>query len=114
VNPRKGDDLYSQAVLSRLGRGADAARSIASIQEQLGWTRRQVELALRALRMEGWPIGSGSRGVWIADAKELDATITSLHRRLVSQYLTLRKQRELRAQMRARLIEQTTLFGDAA
>jgi biotin operon repressor len=109
------NDVAAQVVFANLGRGADAARSIASIQDQLGWTRRQVELALRALRMEGWPIGSGSsRGVWLADAKELDTTIASLHRRLVSQYLTLRKQRELRAQMRARLIQQTTLFGDAA
>jgi hypothetical protein len=108
------DDMAAQALLSRLGRGADAARPIGSFQEELGWTRRQVELALRALRLDGWPIGSSGRGVWIADAVELDATIASLHRRLVSQYLTLRKQRELRAQMRARLIEQTTLPWNTA
>lgn len=105
----RGNDMAAQTVLRALGRGADHARPIGEYAESLGWTRRQVELALRTLRLEGWPIGSSGSGVWLADAKELDATIASLHRRLVSQYLTLRKQRELRAQMRARLIEQMTM-----
>jgi hypothetical protein len=107
--------MAAQTVLAALGRGADAARPISVFAENLQWTRRQVELALRALRLDGWPIGSSGRGVWLADAAELDATIASLQRRLVSQYKTLRKQRELRAQMRARLLQQTTLpWTDAA
>lgn len=113
ASDRRRDDLAAQVLLGRLGRGADHAVTIGAFAERLGWTRRKVEIALRTLRLDGWPVGADSRGVWLADAKELDATIASLQRRLVSQYKTLRKQRELRAQMQARLIQQTSLW-DAA
>lgn len=60
---RPRDDMAAQAVLSRLGRGRDAARSIGAIQDELGWTRRQVELAIQALRMDGQPVASGGEGI---------------------------------------------------
>jgi biotin operon repressor len=104
----QGDDTRAQTVLAVLSRGQDRARSYSDIAEGLGWTRRSVELQVRALRLEGWAIASSGRGVWLADPVELDATIASLHRRIITQYVTLRRLRQQRQRMN---VEQTTLWA---
>lgn len=111
---RQGDDLAAQAVLARLGHGSDAARSIGDIAEELRWTRRQVELAVQSLRMQGFPVASGRDGVWIGDAQDMEQTYRYLRGRIASQSVTAWAVRSTLRRMRAVEVKQTTLFGEAA
>ena len=107
------DDFAVQAVLSRLGHGADAARSIGEVQEELGWTRRQVELAVQQLRLDGHPVASGAAGVWLGDVADMEATYRYLRGRIESQAITAWAVRATLRQMRAAQVDQLQLF-DAA
>lgn len=81
--------MAAQTVLAVLGRGADNARSLGAIAEQLGWSRRVVEKAVQALRLDGKAVASGSDGIWLTDAAaELDATHHMLVSRLQAQAAT--------------------------
>jgi biotin operon repressor len=96
---RQRNDLPAQAVLARLGWGHDHARSLSAIAEQMKAPRRAVELAVHALRLDGFPVCSDGSGVWLGDRADLAATIASLQRRLRQQYLTLRALRRARDRM---------------
>lgn len=96
---RVSDDMDAQTVLYHLGRGADHAVLLGDLAETLNWKRRRVEIACRALRLDGWPLASSGKGMYLADLPELDRTIASLQRRLAAQYLTLRKLRKSRDQL---------------
>lgn len=107
-------DFATQAVLARLGRGADQARSLAAIAEQLNAPRREVEQAVQSLRVSGFAVCSGSEGVWIGDSADIAATLHSLRGRMVSQYQTyLALRKTLR---RMEVTQQLPLFkeGEAA
>jgi hypothetical protein len=60
---------------------------------------RQLQEAVPALRAVGAPVCSGSAGVWLGDRADLDATLASLRRRLVSQYGTFLALRRTRRAM---------------
>ena len=62
---RQGDDMAAQAVLSRLGRGLDAAKTKAALADELGWTEREVKRAVRDLRLEGWLVLAGNEGYYL-------------------------------------------------
>ena len=104
--------LDGRRLLSVLGRGHDKAQTMGELQDITGWGTRRIYHATRALRLAGEPLCSGSDGYWISDDADMDTTIASLHRRLVSQYLTLRELRRTRRAMGD--YQQTTLWTDAA
>ena len=62
---RETDDMAAQSLLSRLGRGLDAAKTKAELADELGWTERQVKLAVRDLRLGGWLVLAGNDGYWL-------------------------------------------------
>lgn len=110
---RLESDFEAQAVLSRLGSGRDAAQTLGSLQETLGWPRRAVEAAVQSLRLHGFPVCSDGSGVWIGDLADVDATIRSLRGRMRNQYQTYKALRETRGRMFATEIKQLT-WTDAA
>ncbi len=69
-------------------------RTKRDLAESLGTTTREIELAIRALRLEGQPILSNGDGYWMArDAAELAQCVARLRRRAVEQLLTVRAMR---------------------
>lgn len=108
------DDFATQAVLARIGWGRDHADSISAIAEALQTSRRSVELAVRALRLDGKPIASAGDGVWLTtDPAELIATFESLRGRVRSQMVTAWAVRQTARRMRAAATYQETLFPAA-
>lgn len=105
-------DFEAQAVLARLGRGRDAAQTIGTLQEALGWARRPVEAAIQSLRLHGFPVASDGSGVWLGDRADLEQTIASLRGRLRHQYATVRAMQNTARRMAP--VEQTTLGFDRA
>jgi biotin operon repressor len=100
-----------------LPRGRDNAVSMSEMAEKLSLGRRQVELAIQALRLDGIPVASGSDGVWIGDVNDMAATAHILRGRLISQYRTLRAVRGTTARLRAAQYQQTSIpwsVSDAA
>ena len=74
--------------------GRDRAVTIGALAELAGTSRRAVELAKDALIDDGAPVASGPEGIWLSEsAGELESVIESGRRRLVSQYLRLRRLR---------------------
>lgn len=82
-------DFAAQAVLARLGWGRDNAYTIGSLSEAMGWPRRAVEQAITDLRLQGKAVASGSEGVWIGTAEDMQATAAMLTHRLSIQRKTL-------------------------
>ncbi len=69
-------------------------RTKRDLAESLGTTTRDVELEIRALRLEGQPILSNGDGYSMArDAAELAQCVERLRRRAVEQFLTVRAMR---------------------
>ena len=58
-----------------------------------------VPCSVESLRLDGWPICSDGSGVWLGDRADLDATLASLRRRLVTQYQTFLALRRTRRAM---------------
>lgn len=82
------------------------------LAQRLGVPVREVQEAIQRLRVGGEPICSGDAGVWLArDADELAASNRRLHRRLVSQYASLRAQRHAERRMRAAERRDLTLWS---
>lgn len=106
-------DFEAQTVLRVLGRGADHARSIGAIAEELGWTRRQVEQAIQQLRLDGQAVASGALGIWLGDASDLEATFRYLRGRIVSQSVTAWAVRQTMRRMRAAQVHQEQLWPAA-
>ena len=66
----------------------------------LNCSEREVELAIRELRLGGAPIASGANGYWLAERPdELDGTIAQMYHRLREQGRTLAALRRTRARM---------------
>ena len=86
-------------VYGRLYLGADRAVTLGALAEKMGTSRRVVERALQELREQGAPVCSDGSGVWLGDRADLDATLASLRRRLVSQYGTFLALRRTRRAM---------------
>ena len=57
-------------MLSHIGKGRDAARSIGSLCEATGRARRAVERDLEALVLSGVPLVASDRGVYIASSPQ--------------------------------------------
>lgn len=111
---RQPDDMAAQAVLARLGWGADNALTIGDIAEGLNWPRRAVEQAIQQLRLDGKAVASGSAGVWLTtDAMEMWATYSGLRHRVRSQLITANAVRRTARRMRAGTYYQETLFPAA-
>jgi biotin operon repressor len=72
-----------------LGSGRDNAEPIGALAERLKLTRRQVEQAVQALRVDGVPVASGAEGIWLGDSADMAATAAMLLDRLRSQRVTL-------------------------
>ena len=72
-------------MLSHIGKGRDAARSIGSLCEATGRARRAVERDLEALVLSGVPLVASDRGVYIATSpQEARAYAQSLRGRIVA------------------------------
>ncbi len=72
----------------------DTPQTKRALADALGTTTRDVELAIRALRLEGHPILSNGDGYWMArDSAELAQCVKRLQRRAVEQFLTVRAMR---------------------
>ena len=79
------------------------ARTIGSLSESLKVSRREIEAAVQAARLNGVPIVSGSEGLWISDSpEEVARAAESLRKRLVTQYATVRALRATARRMAAR------------
>lgn len=109
----QGDDTARQLVLAQLGWGRDNALPLSAIAERLGWSRRAVEQAVQALRIDGKAVASGSEGVWLGDAADMAATYAYLRGRIVSQSVTAWAVRSTLRRMRAAEVQQLPMF-DAA
>jgi hypothetical protein len=59
-------------LLAHLGNSEAAAKSIGTIAESAGVTRREVEQAVQDARLAGVPVVSSSKGLWLGtDAEAL-------------------------------------------
>lgn len=73
-------------------------------------SRREVEKAVELARVEGLPICSGPRGVWVtSDADELLENYRRLRRRALRQLVNLRQMQRTAAALRG--VEQTSLWA---
>lgn len=81
-----------------LSYGVANARTKKHLAEATGYTPREIEEAIRQMRLSGLLIASGPLGYWMASPDEMAQTIASLQGRLVSQYRTIRA---LRGALRA-------------
>ena len=83
--------------------GRDHARTIGSLSESLNVSRREIEAAVQAARLDGIPVVSGSEGLWISDSpEEVARAAESLRKRLVTQYATVRALRATARRMAVR------------
>lgn len=94
--------------------GRDHAITYGELAERLNIPRRSVEEAIRQMRLSGYPIITGSEGVWLSDdADEVFAAAQALSRRLVTQYRTVRAIRATARRMRVRECAQEELWPAA-
>ena len=101
--------MAAQAVLSRLGRGLDAAKTKAALADELGWTERAVKRAVRDLRLDGWLVLSGNTGYYLEGNP--DAWLNRQRSQLISMYATYRAVRATYRRQRAVDYHQEVLFG---
>ena len=88
------------------------ARTIGSLSESLKVSRREIEAAVQAARLNGVPIVSGSEGLWIAStAQEALEAAQALRRRAITQLVTARALRAAGKRMAA--VRQRTLWEAA-
>lgn len=93
---------WSDMVAVRLGFGADKAVTIGRLAEDMGIPRRMVEQAVTDLRLQGRPVASDGRGVWLSDsAKEMADQAQRLRERALHQLLTARAVRATARRMAA-------------
>lgn len=60
------------------------------LAEKLGWTTRDVELAIQQARLDGAPICSTTDGYWLGTPEEVAACARRLRHRAITQLLTAR------------------------
>ena len=105
---RETDDMAAQSLLSRLGRGLDAAKTKAELADELGWTERQVKLAVRDLRLGGYLVLAGNDGYWLDGSPE--AWIRRQKSQIAAMQATLNA---VEGNYRRSQVKQTTLWGVA-
>ena len=89
-------------LLDHLRRGRDGARSLSELAEATNLPRRLIERTIHELRADGYPICSGSDGIWIAErAADIDATLAQLDSRLRAQFATRGALRRARRRLAA-------------
>jgi len=81
-----------------LSHGKHNARTKAQLASATAYPAREIEEAIRQMRLAGLLIASGPEGYWMGDPAEIEATIASLRGRVITQYRTIRT---LRAALRA-------------
>jgi len=82
---------WADVLLTRLGRGADAARTLSGLAEDLGCPRRAVEAAIQELRLRGWLVMTGGFGAYLTfDPTEGRTMYRRLRSRYVNQAVTAR------------------------
>lgn len=94
----------------------DRPRTIGALAELLHWPRRMVEQAITDLRLQGKPVCSDGRGVWIATtAEEMAGQAQRLRERAIHQLLTARAVRQTARRMAAAeaKVQQTTIWEAA-
>jgi biotin operon repressor len=66
-------------------------RTKAELAERTGWTKRDVELAIQAARLDGAPIASSQDGYWLTlSPQTIRECAERLRHRIRSQYRTWR------------------------
>lgn len=106
---RQRDDMAVQALLSRLGRGLDAAKTKAALADELGWTERAVKAVVRDARLDGWLILAGNDGYWLeGNPSEWLARQRS---QIIAMSLTYRAVRNTWRRQQAAAVKQTTLWA---
>lgn len=108
---RQTDDIAVQALLSRLGRGLDHARTKAELADELGWTERAVKQAVRDLRLAGWLVLAGNDGYWLEGDPE--AWLRRQRSQIIAMSATYRSVRATWRRQQAAAVQQQTLFGAA-
>jgi hypothetical protein len=104
-------------LLTLIGASAAEARTIGHIAEHAGVSRREVEAAIQAARLDGHPIVSGDRGVHLAQsAQEARSAANALRRRYITQAIVARAMRRAARRMAAAeaQLEQLPLFEEEA
>lgn len=104
--------MAAQAVLARLGRGLDAARTKAALADELGWTERAVKRAVRDLRLAGWLVLSGNDGYYLEGNPE--AWLRRQRSQIIAMSITYRRVRSTWRRQQAAAVQQLPLFGEAA
>jgi hypothetical protein len=75
---------WADLVKVRLGYGRDRARTIGSLQETLGVSRRIIEKAIEQLRLEGCEVCTGPDGAYLSlDSAELYQHAQALRSRAI-------------------------------
>ena len=77
-------------LLAHLGNSEAAAKSIGTIAESAGATRREVEQAVQDARLSGLPIVSSSKGLWLGTDAEALAWCERAHARAIHQLETVK------------------------
>lgn len=96
-------------VLAAIGHGSANARRKTDLARSVGWSTREVELAIQAARLDGHAICSDERGYWFGTASEVQACADRLRRRAGNQLLTARAMRRA-----AKRLEAPPTLWDAA
>ena len=95
-------------IRQHLGTGRDAAITYGGLTERTGMVRRELEEAVRLARLDGEPIISGDKGLWLAEsAAEALEMAERLRGRALNQLLTSRAMRATGRRMQD--VQQTTL-----
>lgn len=103
-------------LLPLIGSSQDTARTLSNVAERAGASRREVEQAVQAARMLGYPVCSSGAGLWRAQtAAEALSMAERLRGRALHQLLTARAMRQTgrRMQRAEQSIEQPTLWEAA-
>lgn len=85
-----------QAVLAALDARPQTLDELAS---SLFMPRRIVEKAIQRARLEGYPIASDSRGVWLGSLTEIRATEKALYDRVKAQLTTYKAVKRTRKKL---------------
>lgn len=106
------DLLDADHVRMHLLKGREHGLTKKAIASLTGLHPRDVEEAIRQLRLSGVLVASGNEGYWIGTPSEIEATLESLRGRMRTQYQTYRALKAALRRHRTIVEGQITLFGD--
>jgi hypothetical protein len=85
------DLAVADVLLAHLGRGADNARTLSELAEDLRVPRRTIEAAIQQLRLRSYLVCTDNRGAWLSfDPVEGRTMYRRLRSRYVHQAVTAR------------------------